>query len=124
MQADAVDIGPEELKRYVYTLAGDIGERNVYCPQALHAASDYIEGQWRAQGYSVERQVYQVRGVSCVNLEITVPGRSRDAEIVLLGAHYDSVRGGPGANDNASGTTAVIELARYFKASEKPLYMF
>ncbi len=112
MPSDAVDIGPEELKRYVYTLAGDIGERNVYCPHALHAARDYIEGEWRAQGYPVERQVYQVHGVSCANLEITVQGRSRDAEIILLGAHYDSVRGGPGANDNGSGVAALIAISR------------
>ena len=112
MQADAVDIGPEELKRYVYTLAGDIGERNVYRPQALHAASDYIEGKWRAQGYAVQRQVYQVHGVSCANLEVTVPGRSRNAEIILLGAHYDSVRGGPGANDNGSGVAALMAISR------------
>ncbi len=112
MRTDAVDIGPEELKHHVYTLAGNIGERNVYCPQALHAASDYIEGEWRTQGYSVERQVYQVRGVSCVNLEVTVPGRSRDAEIILMGAHYDSVRGGPGANDNGSGMAALMAISR------------
>lgn len=94
MQADAVDIGSDELKRYVY------------CPQALQAASDYIKGERRTQGCSVERQVYQVHGVSCANLEITVPGHSHDAGIILLGAHYDSVRGGPGANDNGSGVAA------------------
>jgi aminopeptidase YwaD len=33
-------------------------------------------------------------------------------QITMIGAHHDSVRGGPGANDDASGVSAVLELAR------------
>ena len=107
-----MDISDEELRRHVYTLAGDIGERNVYRPRALQAASDYIESEWTAQGYTVERQVYQVGDVLCANLEVNVPGRSRPTDIILLGAHYDSVRGGPGANDNGSGVAALMAISR------------
>ncbi len=108
----AGDMLSEELQRHVYTLAGDIGERNVYRPRALQAASDYIEAEWQAQGYRVQRQVYQVGKVSCANLEITVPGRSPHPDIILFGAHYDSVRGGPGANDNGSGIAALLAISR------------
>lgn len=111
-----MDIRSEELQRYVYTLAGEIGERNVYRPRALQAAGDYIEAEWRAQGYTVERQVYQVRNVSCANLEITIPGRSHPTDVILLGAHYDSVRGGPGANDNGSGVAALLAISRCCRA--------
>ncbi len=106
-----MNIQPKELETYVYTLAGDIGERNVYRPEALHAAADYIEAEWQTQGYSVQRQIYIAHGVPCANLEVTIPGKSSD-EIILLGAHYDSVRGGPGANDNGSGVAALLAISR------------
>jgi hypothetical protein len=41
-----------------------------------------------------------------------VPGGARASEIVLAGAHYDTVPGSPGADDNASGVAALIEIAR------------
>ena len=105
-------ITPERLRRHVEHLATTIGERNVYCPSALHAAEDYIRGTWRDQGYEVVSQEYTVNGVRSANLEITRPGVVRPDEIILIGAHYDSVRGSPGANDNGSGVAAMLELSR------------
>jgi Zn-dependent M28 family amino/carboxypeptidase len=98
----------------VRELAGAIGERNVFRPQALRAAADYIEGTWCAQGYSVSAQTYDAYGVACTNLEISRPGRARPGEILLIGAHYDTVRGCPGANDNGSGVAAMLEISRHF----------
>jgi Zn-dependent M28 family amino/carboxypeptidase len=46
-----------------------------------------------------------------------VQGDGRAEEIVLVGAHYDSVRGSPGANDNASGVAGLIEMARLLRES-------
>jgi Zn-dependent M28 family amino/carboxypeptidase len=88
----------------------------VFLPQALAAARDYIEAVWRAQGYLVDAQEYEVRGVRCANLEATRTGVGRAGEIILLGAHYDSVRACPGANDNGSGVAALLEIARRFAA--------
>jgi Zn-dependent M28 family amino/carboxypeptidase len=51
------------------------------------------------------------------NIEVEVQGSARASEIVIVGAHYDSVLGAPGANDNGSGVAAVIELARLFGGS-------
>ena len=93
----------EALERHVEQLAHEIGERNVFRPQALAAAADYIQSVWEAQGYEVARQVYEVEGVACANLEVSRTGVDRPDEVLLIGAHYDSVRGSPGANDNASG---------------------
>lgn len=101
------------------SLAGAIGERNVFRPRALTAAAEYIETQWRRQGYEVTRQPYETEGVPCANLEATRPGRARPDEVLLIGAHYDSIRGGPGANDNASGVAALLEISRLF-ANAKP----
>jgi Zn-dependent M28 family amino/carboxypeptidase len=102
----------QNLARHVGVLAGDIGERNVFCPAALQAAADYITAQWEAQGWLVGEQAYVAQGVRSANLEVVVPGTGAASEIVLLGAHYDSVVGSPGANDNASGVAALLEIAR------------
>ena len=48
------------------------------------------------------------------NLEVTRPGKAKPDEIILIGAHYDTVPGSPGANDNASGVAALLELSRGF----------
>ncbi len=50
--------------------------------------------------------------VACANLEVTCRGRGRPGEIILVGAHYDSVPGSPGADDNASGIGALLEISR------------
>jgi len=42
----------------------------------------------------------------------------RGREILLIGAHYDSVIGSPGANDNASGVAALLEISRMFASIE------
>jgi hypothetical protein len=91
-----------------------IGERNLEWPERLAAAADYLERTLRGYGYEVARQELAVREDPVRNLEVERPGAGRAEEIVVVGAHYDSVSGSPGANDNASGTAAVLELARCF----------
>lgn len=104
----------ERLRRHVRVLAAEIGERNVFRPAALHAAADYIRAEWTAQGLQVTSQRYEVEGVASENLQVTVRGRTSPEEIILVGAHYDSVQGSPGANDNASGIAALLEISRDF----------
>lgn len=106
----------EHLRGRVQTLAGEIGERNVVHPEALEAAASYIAHEWRKQGYAVRRMTYEAAGMECANLEITRTGSSRADEILLIGAHYDSVVGSPGANDNASGVAALLEISGMFTA--------
>ena len=100
------------LRRHVATLAGEIGERHVHRPQALAAAEAYIAGELASIGYRVRRQTCEAEGVPSSNLEIEIPGATAASEIVLAGAHYDTVPGSPGADDNASGVAGVIEIAR------------
>ncbi len=104
----------EMLKKHVHVLAGEIGERNVWLPPALAAAEAYIEKQWAAQGYPVCAQRYTAEGVDSANLEISIPGASKPGEIIIVGAHYDSVQGSPGADDNASAVAALLEISRLF----------
>ena len=105
---------PQHLRAHVYRLAEEIGERNVRHPKALHAAESYIRQVWKNQGFEVVDQRYTVRGVDCANLEVTRWGTEHPDEIILLGAHYDSVTGSPGANDNGSGVASLLELSRLF----------
>lgn len=108
----------ERLRAHVTELAGTIGERNLFRPRALAAAADYISAEWRAQGYAVAAQRFEVGDVDCANLEAVRPGMRHPGQILLLGAHYDSVRGCPGANDNASGVAALLEISRHFARLE------
>jgi Zn-dependent M28 family amino/carboxypeptidase len=107
------------LRDRIEALAGRIGERNVYRPDSLRAALEYLERAWRRQGYEPRRQTYRVEGTSCSNVEVERRGTTRAEEIVLVGAHYDSVVGSPGANDNASGVAAVLEISAIL-ASKSP----
>lgn len=106
----------QNLMQHVQTLAGEIGERNVYRPAALDAAARYIESEFAEMGYAVNRQTYLAQGVESANLEVVLPGRQRPDESIVVGAHYDTVLGSPGADDNASAVAALIEIARQLKA--------
>jgi Zn-dependent M28 family amino/carboxypeptidase len=57
-----------------------------------------------------------VDAIDCLNLEVTRRGKAKPDEIILVGAHYDSVEGSSGANDNGSGVAALLELSRAFVA--------
>lgn len=112
------DVAPAEsaqpqllaLRSHVDMLAGQIGGRDLDHPEQLAAAAQYIRGQWQAQGYEVRTLEYSVEGRTVANLEIELAGRH--PELVVIGAHYDTCLGNPGADDNASGVAALLELSR------------
>lgn len=108
----------ERLRGHVSHLAREIGQRNVFHPDALHAAADYIRREWGAQHYQVNSQHYEAMGVASENLEVRRIGKTRPDEIILVGAHYDTITGSPGADDNASGIAALLELTRLFVTVE------
>ena len=111
----------EELKSYVVHLAETIGERNLGHHKELCEAADYIEAKFKEFGYEPQRQQYKVNGLDCYNIDAEIKGSSKPEEIVIIGGHYDSVRGTPGANDNGSGTAAMLALAKLFKDSKPAL---
>lgn len=93
-------------------------EHNTSRPKALENAAGYIEAALSAQGYKVKRQEYTYGGHAVRNLEVSLINTRNNKppqRIFIIGAHYDSARGAPGANDNGSGTAAVLELARLLK---------
>ena len=107
----------EELRANVQKLAGEIGERNMWHYAQLNAAADFIEDSFSRAGLNPRRDSYEMHGQPCQNIEVEIAGAQSD--IILIGAHYDSVFGSPGANDNGSGVAATLALARRF-ASAKP----
>src|SRR5262245_24234987 len=107
----------EELRADVEKLAGEIGERNMWHYAPLNAAADFIEDSFSRAGLRTRRDSYEMRGQACHNIEAEIPGAG--PEVLLIGAHYDSVFGSPGANDNGTGVAATLALARRF-ASAKP----
>jgi Zn-dependent M28 family amino/carboxypeptidase len=104
----------DRLKVHVRRLAGDIGERNVWRPEALERAADYIRSSLDPS-YTIGEHVFEA-GRRLRNIEASRTGSS---EVVVIGAHYDSVRDCAGANDNASGVAALLEIARLL-APAKP----
>jgi Zn-dependent M28 family amino/carboxypeptidase len=96
-------------------LSHAIGERHYLRPEALTAAARYIEEQLSGMGVSVLRHEFVVNGQSFVNLEVIAARAERshrEPACVVVGAHYDTVPGTPGADDNGSGVAALLELAQ------------
>jgi len=102
----------DELRADVQKLAGEIGERNMWHYSQLNAAADFIEESFSRAGLHSRRDSYEVHGQACHNIEAEIPGAR--PEILLIGGHYDSVFGSPGANDNGTGVAATLALARRF----------
>ena len=92
--------------------AGAFGERNLDRYNNLQAAAQYIEESFKSINYKAEEQEYVVESLKARNVSTEIRGSSLPQEIVVVGAHYDSVYGSPGADDNSSGVAALLEVAR------------
>jgi len=100
------------LKRHLESIAAR--EHNVPHYDELESVARTIEATLASYGYSVGRQEFAVAGRTVRNIDAVIEPRAgiADPEVIVVGAHYDSVSGSPGANDNGSGAAAVLELAR------------
>ena len=108
----------DRLEKHVRALAEDIGPRSWRASDGLRRAKNYVCGQLSTREHPVNEQPLS-GGAEFFNLEVTLQGASHPEEIVVVGAHYDTDATDkcgptPGADDNASGVAALIELARYF----------
>lgn len=102
----------ERLEAHVETIAGRIGERNIFRYPSLLRAAEYIEESFISADHEPRSQEFEVQAKAVRNIEVDIRGEEPEAGIVVVGAHYDSVHGSPGANDNGTGVAAVLELAR------------
>ena len=103
------------LKRHIEAVAAR--EHNIRHYDELEKAARYIEATLASYGYSVGRQEFVADGRTVRNIDVMIEPFAdiTDPEVIVVGAHYDSVVGSPGANDNGSGVAAVIELARLLR---------
>jgi len=100
----------QNLLQHVGNLSVKIGERHLWKEGSLERTADYIESTLTSVGYPVQRQTYSCYGKSVSNLIVEKTGAEK--EVVVIGAHYDTVPGTPGADDNASAVAGLLELAR------------
>lgn len=102
----------ENLRLHVDRLAGLIGPRHLGKPKSIKATVGYIEREWAEMGFHVRHETFDALNDSATNLVVEQTGAKRAEEIVLLGAHYDTVAWTPGADDNASAVAVLIEVSR------------
>jgi hypothetical protein len=101
-----------ELEGLVHSLAVTIGPRSYQDPANLNAAADFISRRLTAFGYDLSEQPYQAGELAVRNLIAERRGTDQPDRVIVVGAHYDTVVGSPGADDNASGVAVLLELAR------------
>ncbi len=109
MIASLPRVHPTELKNKLQHI---IGERSPFSSQRhLAAVESYIEKEFKDYGLSVETDTFTYWGKSYRNV-IGYAGSDRGFPLIILGAHFDSVEGSPGADDNGSGVAVLLEAAR------------
>lgn len=115
--ASAEDVKMEDIKLNLIStvkhLSQDIGQRSHRDIKELNSAADFIEDKFRSYNCVVKRQAFTYNNNTYHNIIAEVKGTESSAdEILVIGAHYDTVIGTPGADDNASGVAVLLELAR------------
>ncbi len=130
IQVFSQNISSQEVKKHLYTLADDDMEGRKAGTPGIEKAAQYIEGEFKNigltffDGATSYRQNFQKKGLELFNVIGVLEGKSKKDEFVVISAHYDHLgvkknkKGDTiynGANDDASGVTAVLALAKYFK---------
>lgn len=108
----------DRLHRHVEVLAELIGERNTRRPSSLDATRAYLRRELAGMGHHVLEQQFEVRDRRAINLEVVLQGSRPARPTLVIGAHYDSAIGTPGADDNASAVAILLEITRVL--AERP----
>lgn len=116
-RANPVD--PSRLEAHVRMLSESLSPRSEAHPENLDRAAAYIREEFTSALGRVSEQPYQVGGRTYRNV-IAVFG-PETTERIVVGAHYDTAGPRPGADDNASGVSGLIELAYLLGKRDLPL---
>mgnify|MGYP001451696731 CR=1 FL=1 len=100
----------ENLKRHVENIHFDRNPYDGY--PKLEQAAQYIEREFQKIGWDVKEDTFQWEGRSYKNIVAEKKGMTSPHRVFILGAHYDTVPGSPGADDNASAIAVLLEVAR------------
>lgn len=106
----------ERLKAHLKELTVNIGERSVSLPGNLNKTAEYITSFYKEIGVSVHSEPYDYYDRKVANVIAEISSGSNPSHKLLVGAHYDSVSGTVGADDNASAIAVQLETARNLKA--------
>jgi Zn-dependent M28 family amino/carboxypeptidase len=109
----------EQLREHLKILTQTIGERSVLFPEHLKKTQRYIETFYRHLGIPVHLQSYDYRNYTVANVVAEICFCDTPTKHYLVGAHYDSVAGTVGADDNASAVAVQLETARQLNALKK-----
>jgi aminopeptidase YwaD len=109
----------DRLRRHVQAL---IGERHPQSsPAALQRAADYLSKTFQALGLTVTAHAFAAPGGTFHNVVATLPAATASgAAPLIVAAHYDTVAGSPGADDNASGLAVLLETAARLDGTARP----
>lgn len=102
----------QRLRDHLHALTVTIGERSVRIPENLDKTAAYITAFCRDVGVAVENQTYSFAELRVDNIVAEIAFNADPKHRLLIGAHYDSVSGTVGADDNASAVAVQLEVAR------------
>jgi len=119
------EIVAQQIEADVRHLAENIGERNMHTTGTMDQTVRFLTERLRGIGYSPKLQSYTLNrgiyaGESAENIEVEITGNKHPEKVVVIGAHYDTVPGSPGANDNGSGVAVLMALAEAFVNADPP----
>ena len=115
MTESNIHIIVERARRIVETLAGEYPSRHGSNPKVLNGAASFIEQEFASLGYQVQSRWYESDHVQVRNIVVEKLGQHPTHPSIVIGAHYDTVVGTPGADDNGTGIAGLIELSRLLK---------
>ncbi|CAM1352490.1 M20/M25/M40 family metallo-hydrolase [Tenacibaculum insulae] len=129
-EKSVITIDSSLVKKHLYTLASDEMGGRKPGTEGIEKAAKYIESEFAKIGLDTYnslptfRQNFDYKGIKMFNVIGVLEGKSKKDEYVVVSAHYDHLgtkKDGEGdlifngANDDASGVTGVLALAKYFK---------
>lgn len=110
----------QELRSSVEHLSAEIGPRNA--AESLRNVVDaerWLLDQLESYGLVPDREVFDMNGPEVANIVVEFTGTERPDETIVIGAHYDTATGSPGANDNASGVAVLLATAK--RLQDRPI---
>ena len=105
----------ESLWNHLQMLTEEIGDRSIYRYANLKRASKYISSVFASMKYTPQFQEFIFMGKDVENIIVVGNLSNSYDKHYIVCAHYDTVAGTPGADDNASGVAVLLELARLVK---------